>query len=163
MSPEFLFSKDCLLAFVIQRFSFDWHKLHCFFPFLYTVACFIADQSVLKGRFFSLRFQTVTQSESGLSKHVWNLKLKNWPFKIEWSVTKYATVYRSGGKQCNLCLEEKLWNMKANKQSLLNKRLELFALPIMVSSALDIHAIPVTLSLHLFSLYIYIYIYIYIC
>ena len=42
-----------------------------------------------------------------------------------------------------------------------NKNLPLicvFALPIMVSSALDIHAIPVTLLLHLFGLYIHIYI-----
>ena len=120
-SSNLLFNKDCLLAFMFQSFS-SRHKLHCFPPLLYTVAYFVTDHSILKGQFLSLRFQTCFESPDSLCVTVWNLKLKNRPFKTDWSAIKHATVYRNGKKQCNLCQsKENLWITKANKQSLLNK------------------------------------------
>ena len=77
----------------------------------------------------------------------------------------YVYMYICKSK-ANFFLLSVLWVSRTEKRMKLrvattNKNLPLicvFALPITVSSALDIHAIPVTLSLHLFGLYVYVYI-----
>ena len=60
-------------------------------------------------------------NETELSKYVWELKKKNRHIKIDWSVKKRAAAYRFGGKRGNLCLEEKLLIMKADKITLLKQ------------------------------------------
>ena len=64
-------------------------------------------------------------NETELSKHIWDLKEKNKDFNITWSILKQSISYTGGTKRCNLCLDEKLFIMKADKQSLLNKRSEI--------------------------------------
>ena len=66
-------------------------------------------------------------NETELSKHIWDLKRKNIPFSLTWSVLKRAATYSAGGKRCNLCLEEKLMILKADKRNLLNKRTEIIS------------------------------------
>jgi hypothetical protein len=58
---------------------------------------------------------------------VWNLKEKQQDFTINWSILKRAASFSSGGKRCNLCLQEKLCISKADKSNLLNRRRELFS------------------------------------
>ena len=66
-------------------------------------------------------------SSTTLSTHIWKLKKTNTKHKVQWSIIKRASAFRSGAKQCNLCTAEKLCILKADKQSLLNKRSELLS------------------------------------
>jgi hypothetical protein len=73
-------------------------------------------------------FNNVTyRNNTQISKYVWNLKEKQQDFTINWSILKRAASYSSGGKRCNLCLQEKLCILKADKSNLLNRRRELFS------------------------------------
>ena len=65
-------------------------------------------------------------SETELSKYVWKLKETGKPFSIKWRVLKKATTYTAGSKRCNLCLEEKLCLLQADRFSTLNRRSEIF-------------------------------------
>ena len=67
------------------------------------------------------------QNETELSKSIWLLKEKKKEFDVKWSFLKRAAVYHSGARRCNLCLEEKLQIMKADKRTLLNRRSALFS------------------------------------
>jgi hypothetical protein len=60
----------------------------------------------------------IYRNNTELSKYVWNLKEKQQDFTINWSILKRA---------CNLCLQEKLCILKADKSNLLNRRRELFS------------------------------------
>ena len=60
-----------------------------------------------------------------LSKFIWHLKDNNTDFKIKWSILTSAAAYSNKSKRCNLCLAEKFFIIKAEKSTLLNKRLEL--------------------------------------
>ena len=62
-----------------------------------------------------------------LSNYVWGLKDEGKDFTVNWSILKRAKGYESGAKLCNLCLEEKLFIMKADKKNLLNKQTEIFS------------------------------------
>ena len=66
-------------------------------------------------------------SATELSKYVWNLRARNQPFSIRWSILCHASAYSNTVKKCNLCLAEKLQILKSNKQELLNKRSELIS------------------------------------
>ena len=73
-------------------------------------------------------FESTTYSnETELSKYVWQLKQSQRQFSVKWSIVKRAASYSTGSKQCNLCLQEKLCILKANKNNLLNTRRELFS------------------------------------
>ena len=67
------------------------------------------------------------ENSTELSKHVWQLKRKNKPFSINWSIIRKAHPYSNESKRCNLCLNEKLAIVSANKRTLLNKRSELIS------------------------------------
>ncbi len=67
------------------------------------------------------------EKETELSKFIWKLKKNHQKFSISWSILKRAPAYTSGGKRCNLCIEEKLCIMSADPTKLLNKRSEIFA------------------------------------
>ena len=83
---------------------------------------------------FKQRFSNLTKSfrdqiysnETELSNYIWDLKLKGREPVINGSILKRARAYENGGKRCNLCIEEKLRMMKAEKIPLLNKRSEIF-------------------------------------
>ena len=67
------------------------------------------------------------QNDTKLSKFIWSLKEKKKEFEVKWSILKHAAVYHNKARRCNLCLEEKLQILKADKRTLLNKRSELFS------------------------------------
>ena len=58
---------------------------------------------------------------TALSKYIWELNEAKTKYTIKWSILKRVNAYRSGGKQCNLCLAEKLCILKAGKHTL-NKK-----------------------------------------
>ena len=62
-----------------------------------------------------------------LAKHIWKLKDNNENYKISWYIISSASAYNNISKRCNLCLTEKLYIIKANKASNLNKRAELIS------------------------------------
>jgi hypothetical protein len=76
--------------------------------------------NIIKKRLYNHNksFKNVTyRNNTELSKYVWNLKEKQQDFTINWSILKRTASYSSGGKRCNLCLQEKLCILKADKQT----------------------------------------------
>ena len=82
---------------------------------------------------FKTRFYNHTQSfkyreknkATELSKFIWaNRELGIEP-QLSWSIVKYAQPYKSGSRNCSLCLEEKYAILNADDNALLNKRSEL--------------------------------------
>ena len=71
-----------------------------------------------KKSFSNIEYRNSTE----LSKYVWDLKERERDFTIQWSILKRANSYSSGGKSCNLCLQEKLSILIADKSNLLKKR-----------------------------------------
>ena len=67
------------------------------------------------------------EKETELSSYIWKFKRSDRDFSIKWSIMKRAGAYSSGGRRCNLCIEEKLCLMDADGHKLLNKRSEIFA------------------------------------
>ena len=66
-------------------------------------------------------------NETVLSTYIWKLKNEGKNFSVKWSIVKRAQGHKSGANRCNLCLEEKLCIMKAERKDLLNKRTEIFS------------------------------------
>ena len=66
-------------------------------------------------------------AETDLSKYVWKLKKSGKQYNIKWSILNHARAYTAGAARCNLCLEEKVCLLEADKSRILNKRSELFA------------------------------------
>ena len=59
--------------------------------------------------------------ETELSKYAWNLRENGRSFSIKWSIIKRVPAYTAGGRSCDLCLEEKIFILKSNKDKTLNK------------------------------------------
>ena len=101
------------------------------YTYTYTyIYIYIYMESSFKSRFrnHKMSFNNGKYSSSTtLSTHIWKLKKTNTKHKVQWSIIKCASAFRSGAKQCNLCLAEKLCILKADKQSLLNKSSELLS------------------------------------
>ena len=49
------------------------------------------------------------------AKHLWKCKDNKENYKISWSIISSASAYNNTSKRCDLCLTEKLHNIKANK------------------------------------------------
>ena len=60
-----------------------------------------------------------------LSKAVWHARDKGDQPQIAWSIVKRAPSYACGGRNCDLCLTEKLTILQADQRTTLNKRSEL--------------------------------------
>ena len=60
-----------------------------------------------------------------LSSFIWDLKEKDTPFEIKWSIKAKGHTFSSGSKACDLCLTEKLVILTEDKSNMLNKRDEL--------------------------------------
>jgi len=67
------------------------------------------------------------EHDTALSAYVWSLKDKNEEFEIKWKIEKKSTPYTIGSKTCNLCTDEKLCILEANKKSLLNEKSKLLS------------------------------------
>ena len=74
---------------------------------------------------FKTRFYNHNQSFKYRQKAFWQAKDagKN-PF-IEWSIAARTTPYHPGARWCNLCLAKKLFILRADPSTMLNKRSEL--------------------------------------
>ena len=66
--------------------------------------------------FNNSRYKTKTE----LSNHVWELKDKNINFELKWKILSRAAPYKNGGSNCNLCLKEKMFILKADRTKVLN-------------------------------------------
>ena len=66
------------------------------------------------------------QKGTTLSAHVWELKDKGIPYKLDWSLLATASGYNPSTKQCRLCLLECWYILFREEQATLNKRLEIF-------------------------------------
>ena len=60
-----------------------------------------------------------------LSKYVWELKLKDVDYELQWKILDKASPYRNGSKRCSLCLMEKFHIINADRNTSLNRRSEL--------------------------------------
>ena len=60
-----------------------------------------------------------------LSSYIWKLKDKNIPYEVKWSIKARGHSFSSGGRNCDLCLTEKLTILTENQHTMLNKRDEL--------------------------------------
>ena len=73
---------------------------------------------------FALRNPDHTQ-KTALSSYVWKCKNKKLEPKITWAIKAKAYALSSGGKQCDLCLTEKLTILMAKPETTLNRRDEI--------------------------------------
>ena len=67
------------------------------------------------------------KNETELSKHVWELKDEGLDNELTWSIFTKASPYKCGSKRCDLCLSEKVAIIRADPDTLLNRRTELIS------------------------------------
>ena len=67
------------------------------------------------------------RNDTSLSKYICELKDKETPFTINWSIVKRAKAYKGSTKRCNICLTKKVCILSAQKSNLSNKRSELIS------------------------------------
>ena len=65
------------------------------------------------------------KNSTALSKYIHSLKEKNIAYTITWSIHTKAYPYISGGRRCDLCLQEKLTICLADPKTTLNSRSEM--------------------------------------
>ena len=65
------------------------------------------------------------QNDSELSKYLWDLSDKRLPHSVKWSIAAKASPYKCGSRRCDLCITEKSIIVRADPETLLNKRSEL--------------------------------------
>ena len=65
------------------------------------------------------------ETETKLSKYVWDLKRKKEDFEIKWSVKKKCSPYQASSRRCDLCLTEKLIICRESDEKMINKRSEI--------------------------------------
>ena len=66
------------------------------------------------------------ETETELSKYIWELKKSNKNYEIKWEIIKKSNTHKRKSGICNLCLDEKL-AIITNKHDALNSRLELIS------------------------------------
>ena len=67
------------------------------------------------------------RNATALSQHIWEIGENNNPQNIKWDILKKSHSRKAGSKFCMLCLEEKLFLLKNNKNpASLNKKSEIF-------------------------------------
>ena len=65
------------------------------------------------------------ESDTELSKLIWDLKDKGEDPSVKWSVAATTSAYNSGSRKCDLCLSEKLLIALNHGNNLINKRSEI--------------------------------------
>ena len=65
------------------------------------------------------------ESDTCLSKYIWELKDKNRNYEIKYTLHRQAFPYRCGTRKCDLCLTEKLEILKSDPKRTLNKKSEI--------------------------------------
>ena len=65
------------------------------------------------------------KSKLRLSTYIWKLQ-KRWEnYSIKWSIVRKSIPYRTGSKNCDLCLWEEYYILNSDNERLLNKRDEI--------------------------------------
>ena len=113
-SSDLLFRRFFLRPFIIINFS-SRHKL--------SLRSNFTRRNLLQNR--NLSNDKKYANETELPKYIWDLKVKKRVSTIKLEILKRAATYMIWARRCNLCMEEKLSILKANKRSFLNKRSEL--------------------------------------
>ena len=67
------------------------------------------------------------QNSTKLSSHIWQLRTDNLQYNVKWSILSVQPPFDPGSNKCQLCLMEKAAILYSNKESLLNKRHEIFS------------------------------------
>ena len=67
------------------------------------------------------------QNDTELSKYLWGISDKGLPHSVKWSIAAKASPYKCGSRRCDLCITEKAIIVRANPETLLNKRSELIS------------------------------------
>ena len=84
--------------------------------------------NTFKERFSSHKYSFTHETEKDsttLSQYVWQLKDSRKEFSLKWEIVKKCQSYQCGGKVCDLCTTEKLYILRSDPESSLNKRSEL--------------------------------------
>ena len=66
------------------------------------------------------------EHDTALSTFIWSLKDEGKEYDIKWEISKKVTPYKCGGRSCNLCLEEKLYILRGDK-NMINPKSELIS------------------------------------
>ena len=67
------------------------------------------------------------RNATALSQHIWEISENKNPQNVKWELFKKSHPRKAGSKFCMLCLEEKLFVLKNNKNpASLNKKSEIF-------------------------------------
>ena len=86
-------------------------------------------ETEFKTRFYNDNYQSFKyrqkRNATELSKAFWQAKDAGKNPVIEWNIVSRTTPYSPGARWCNLCLAEKLFILRADPTTTLNKRLEL--------------------------------------
>lgn len=62
------------------------------------------------------------KNKTELSTYTWQLKDKKIDFKVNWKIIARAQCYKKGSFSCNLCLTERYFILKADRNTILNNR-----------------------------------------
>ena len=66
-------------------------------------------------------FRKIRKNLTTLSSHIWKLKDKDISYEVKWSIKAREHAFSSGGRSCNLCLNEKLIILTADQNTMLNR------------------------------------------
>ena len=68
------------------------------------------------------------ETETMLSRYIWQLKDKGLTYNIKWKILKYSKAYSPITQTCRLCFDEQMLILKhSSDPAFLNKRDELFS------------------------------------
>ena len=67
------------------------------------------------------------QNSTKLSGYIWQLKNDELQYNIKWSILSMQPPFDPGSNKCQLCLMEKVAILYSYKESILNKRHEIFS------------------------------------
>ena len=67
-------------------------------------------------------FRDKNRNQTSLPSYIWQLKDREIPYVVDWSIKTRGHPFSSGGCSCDLCLTEKLTILTADQSSMLNKK-----------------------------------------
>ena len=62
------------------------------------------------------------KNKTELSIYTWQLKDENIDFKVNWKIIDRAQCYKKGSFSCHLCLTERYFILKADRNTIVNNR-----------------------------------------
>ena len=65
------------------------------------------------------------KNKTSLARYIWDLKERNQPFEVKWTLHKQAFPCKCWTKKCDICLSEKLDILRGDPRTMLNKKSEI--------------------------------------